>query len=87
VSIGPVNPSTYVLMPASDVATLATAEARIGEDKEYLEAGAAFLEAPADSPAMVRIESSLMIAFEGHPQLTLPPGHGRQVPRVRASHL
>ncbi len=73
VSIGPLSPSIYVLMPAAEAATLVTAEARLGQDKQYLEAGAPFLEAPADSPALVRIESSLMIAFEGHPQLTRPP--------------
>jgi hypothetical protein len=54
------------------VETLTTAEARLGQDAEYLKAGAPFLTAPADEPPLIRIESSLMVAFEGWPKLKLP---------------
>jgi hypothetical protein len=72
VEIGEGSPRFHVLLPAASVDVLATAETHLGLDAEYLKAGAPFLTAPADQPAMVRIESSLMIAFEGWPNLKLP---------------
>jgi NIPSNAP len=72
VEIGDGGPRYHVLLPAALVDVLATVESRLGQDAEYLKAGAPFLNAPADQPAMVRIESSLMVAFEGWPKLTLP---------------
>ena len=72
VEIGASSPCFHVLLPASSVETLATFELRLGQDAEYLKAGAPFLTAPADQPSFIRIESSLMVAFEGWPQLKLP---------------
>ena len=70
-TIGPVTPTLYVLMAAASVETLATVEARLGQDAEYLKAGAPFLTSPADQAPFIRIESSLMVAFEGWPKLEL----------------
>ena len=84
--IGPQTPSLYVLIPATSLETLVTAELRLAQDEEYLKAGAAFLNAPAVEPAYLRVESSLMIAFEGHPRLTVPPvtaQHGSRVFQLR----
>ncbi|MGB7283877.1 MAG: NIPSNAP family protein [Candidatus Acidiferrum sp.] len=72
VEIGEGSPRFHVLLPAASVDVLATAETRLGLDAEYLRAGAPFLAAPAEQPAMVRMESSLMIAFAGWPVLKLP---------------
>lgn len=72
VEIGEGSPRLHLLLPAASADVLATAEARLGLDAEYLRAGAPFLTAPADQPAIVRIESSLMVAFEGWPKLKLP---------------
>ena len=82
VLIGAVNPALYVLLPAASVETLAACEARLGHDEEYLKAGAPFLNAPADAPAIMRLESSLMIAFEGRPQLQVPAATTEGKPRV-----
>ncbi|MGH9741294.1 MAG: NIPSNAP family protein [Candidatus Acidiferrum sp.] len=71
VEIGEGAPRFHVLLPAPSADILATAEARLGQDAEYLKVGAPFLNAPADQPAMVRIESALMVAFEGWPKLML----------------
>jgi len=71
VAVGPASPTFYVLMPAS-LETLATAEARLGQDSDYWKAGGPFLTAPADQAPFLRIESSLMVAFEGWPKLKLP---------------
>lgn len=72
VQIGATSPCCYVLMPAASVETLATAEFHLGQDSDYLKIGAPFLTAPADQPALMRMESSLMVAFEGHPRLQVP---------------
>lgn len=72
VDVGESGQHFYVLLPAPSVDALATAEARLGLDAEYLKTGAPFLTAPADQPAMIRMESSLMVAFTGWPKLKLP---------------
>lgn len=82
VDIGPESPSLFLLMPSASLETLANLEAHLTADSAYLSAGAAFLNAPAQQPPFVRAESSLMIAFEGHPHLTLPPATARHAARV-----
>jgi hypothetical protein len=82
VDIGPDSPSVYVLLPSTSVETLVTAELRLEKDEQYLKAGGAFLNAPDKQPAYVRTESSLMIAFEGMPKLTVPPATSQQKPRM-----
>jgi len=84
--IGPQTPTTYVLMPSASLDSLVTAELHLAEDEQYQKAGQAFLHAPATAPAYDRVESSLMIAFEGHPTLTVPPvtaQHGSRVFQLR----
>src|ERR1700683_5166879 len=61
VSIGLEGPSMYVLMPGTSVETLVTADVRLSQDAEYMKAASDFLNAPAKSPAFVRMESSLMV--------------------------
>ena len=73
VEIGPESPSVYVLIPSPSIETLVTAEFRLNRDADYLKAGSGFLNAPAPQPAFVRMESSLMVAFEGMPRLKVPP--------------
>jgi hypothetical protein len=73
VAIGPESPSMYVLMPSTSVESLVNADFRLEQGAEYMKAGAAFLNAPDRAPAYVRMESSLMLAFEGWPKLTVPP--------------
>lgn len=80
--IGPESPSLYVLMPSASVEMLVTAAFRLEQDAEYLKAGAAFLNTAAKEPAYARVESSLMVAFEGWPKLTLPPATAEHRARV-----
>ena len=80
--IGPESPSVYVLMPSASVETLVTAAFRLEQDAAYLKAGAAFLNTAAKEPAYARVESSLMVAFEGWPKLTLPPATAEHRSRV-----
>lgn len=75
--IGVETPSLYVLIPSTSVEMLARSEFRLREDDQYMKAGEKFLNAPAKDPAYVRVESSLMIAFEGWPKLIVPPASGK----------
>lgn len=76
-SIGSDGPSCYVLMPAAKSDTLVTAEARLADDADYQKAAAPFLNAPARDPGAVRMESSLLYAFESMPKLAPPPEGSR----------
>jgi hypothetical protein len=82
VSIGPESPAFYVLIPSLSVESLVTADFRLEQDTEYMKAASAFLGAPAKDPAYVRMESSLMLAFEGRPRLTVPTATGRHGSRM-----
>jgi len=82
VEVGPESPSLYVLMPSASLGALVGVEARLEQDVEYLKGGAAFLNAPAKEPAYLRMENSLMLAFEGWPKLTVPPATTERRPRL-----
>src|ERR1019366_8289907 len=81
-TIGPDTPSIYVLMPSLSAETLATVETRLGQDADYVKAGAAFLNAPAKEPAFDRIASTFLQAFEKWPKLIVPAATATHGPRV-----
>jgi hypothetical protein len=84
--LGSETPILYLLIPSSSLDGLVGAEAKLTQDDEYQKAGAAFLKAPAKEPPYVRVESQLLIAFEGYPKLTVPPvtaQHGSRVFQLR----
>lgn len=86
VTMGPETPTLYVLLPSPKLETLVTAELLLAQDETFMNAAAPFWNAPANQPAYVRIESSLMIAFEGRPRLTVPPvteQHGKRIFQLR----
>jgi hypothetical protein len=85
-SIGVDTPALYVLIPSSSLESLVQSELRLMDDGDYRKAGDTFLRAPAAQPAYDRIESSLLVAFEGRPKLTVPPvtaQHGARVFQLR----
>jgi hypothetical protein len=81
-TIGPRTPALYVLLPGASLETLATLEARLAQDSEYLKAGAPFLNAPAVGPPFARMESSLMHAFAKIPGITLPKATATKGARI-----
>ena len=81
-AIGPDTPTMYVLMPGMSAEALATVETRLGQDSDYMKAGAAFLTAPAKEPAFDRMESSFLQAFEKWPKLIVPAATAKNGPRV-----
>ena len=62
----------YVLLPHPSVASFVTLTQRLGEDQEFLEKGADFINAPADKPAYKSVEVQFMAAFAGMPELERP---------------
>lgn len=82
VMIGPDSPGVYVLIPYRSLEDFATAGARLAADAEYQRAGAEFINAPPTDPPYVRVESSLMVAFEGMPRLEVPALTRDKQPRL-----
>jgi hypothetical protein len=84
--IGPETPTLYLLLPNTNVEALATAELHLAQDAVFMKAAEPFWNAPATAPAFQRIESSLLIAFEGWPKLTPPAStaqHGKRIFQLR----
>ncbi len=77
--LGPI----YVLLCHDSMASVATATQKLGADQEFVSKGAAFLEAPAASPAYARVESSLLVAFAGMPRLETPTKAADRVVQLR----
>jgi hypothetical protein len=72
VMVGPDSPTMYVLLAHPSLESVASLHERVNADADYKTAGADFINAPATNPAYVRVESSLMVAFEGMPKLEAP---------------
>lgn len=69
---GPNQPTLYVLIVHKSLESLVTCSAKLLADDEYCSAGAEYVDATLSDPAYVRIESSLMVAFKGMPELAVP---------------
>lgn len=85
-TLGPETPTLYVLLPSIRLETLVTAQMQLAQDAIFMKAAAPFWNAPANQPAYSRVDSSLMIAFEGRPKLTVPPvtaQHGKRIFQLR----
>lgn len=82
VATGPDSPTVYALIPYKSLDVFATIGDRLHDDAEYLKAGAPLINAPATDPAYVRMESSLMVAFEGMPKLEVPAATAERKPRL-----
>jgi hypothetical protein len=83
---GSETPALYLLIPSVALDALVGAELHLANDEEFMKAAAPFWNAPASAPAFTRVESSLMIAFEGWPRLVVPPvtaEHGKRVFQLR----
>ena len=68
----------YVVMRHRSIESFLTSTQKLLADAEFLSQGAEFLNAPADKPAFQRMESSVLLAFKGMPQIETPAkGPGR----------
>jgi hypothetical protein len=68
----------YVIIPFKSLDAYLNVNDKLFRDAAYMQAGAAYLNAPATEPAYQRIESSLLRAFTKMPTLEIP---GRK-PRI-----
>ncbi|PYJ97583.1 MAG: NIPSNAP family containing protein [Verrucomicrobia bacterium] len=82
VAYGPDNPTMYVLIPHKTIESFGTALDRVRSDADYQKAGTGFINAPATDPSYVRVESSLMVAFVGMPELEVPAAAKANQPRI-----
>jgi len=80
--IGPETPTFYVLIPTQTPAAAAALELDLAQDADYVKAAEPFWSAPAASPAFLRMDSSLLVAFEGWPRIT-PPAKGKRIFQLR----
>jgi hypothetical protein len=69
---GPETPALYVLIPAASAEALVYLDYKLAEDPVFTAAAEPFHNAPASAPPFHRIESSLLLAFEGFPSLHIP---------------
>ncbi len=84
--LGPQTPALYLLIPSANLESLVTTDLHLAKDDEFMKAAAPFWNAPATAPGFLRIESSLMIAFEGWPRVVVPPvtaQHGKRIFQLR----
>jgi hypothetical protein len=80
--VGPETPQFYLLIPGSSAETLATLDLQLANDEEFLKAAAPYWNATAAAPAFQRIETSLLIAFEGWPKITPPASAATKGKRI-----
>ena len=80
--VGPETPSFYVLIPDYSPG-VTMIEEDLAADADYLKAAEPFLAAPAASPAFLRVDSSLLVAFRGWPSITPPAKSAKRVFQLR----
>jgi hypothetical protein len=79
---GPETPSMYVLLPSMELETLVTSDQMLAKDEAFMRAAAPFWGAPSTAPAFLRMESKLMLAFEGWPKLVVPEAVAKKEKRI-----
>jgi hypothetical protein len=79
---GPDSPAYYLLLPSTKLETLVTADLELAKDTGFMQAAAPFWDAPAVAPPYIRIESTLLRAFEGYPKLTVPATAAKKEKRI-----
>ena len=84
---GPETPTFYLLLPSLALDTLVLLDTHLAADAAFLKAAESFWNSPATSPAFVRLDGSLLAAFEGWPNLTAPAAGGAPVTLNRIFQL
>jgi hypothetical protein len=75
--IGADMPTMYALLPHKSMEAFAASQERVRADEQFQKAGAEFINTAPTDPSYVRVESSLMVAFEGMPKLEAPEKKSR----------
>lgn len=69
---GSETPTTFVIIPSTDLTKLAQLDLLLAQDEAFTKAAGAFWSVTAPLPPFERVSSSLSIAFEGFPKLMVP---------------
>ena len=69
---GSETPTTFVIIPGTDLTKLAQLDLLLAQDDAFTKAAGAFWSLTAAMPPFERVNSSLSIAFEGFPKLMVP---------------
>lgn len=72
----------YVLFPAKKIEQLISLPKQLSKDKEYLQAGEAYLNSTYSAPPYARMENILLEAFEMAPTMVLPNLKGANTEKV-----
>jgi NIPSNAP protein len=75
-------PSLLLVLAHDSLETVVSLRDRLASDAEYARAGAAILDSPLADPAFVRVESSLLRAFEAMPTVEPSPKAATPTPRI-----
>jgi hypothetical protein len=76
------EPSLLLVLTHKTLDSMVSLRERLAADTVYTRAGAAILEAPLSDPAFVRVESTLLRAFDAMPTLEPSAGAGTGTPRL-----
>jgi hypothetical protein len=82
VDFGPQSPTSYVLIPGSDLETLVNVDLLLAKDDVFLKKAEPFWNSSAKEPAFERIESTLLRSFEGWPKLVVPAASAEKGKRI-----
>lgn len=74
-------PSLLVVLAHDSLESVVSLRERLANDTEYARAGA-ILDAPLSDPAFVRVESTLLRAFDAMPRVEPSPNAGSTTPRI-----
>ncbi|HVS59352.1 MAG TPA: NIPSNAP family protein [Gemmatimonadaceae bacterium] len=75
-------PSLLLVLAHQTLDSVVSLRDRLADDALYARAGAAIVDAPMSDPAFVRVESTLLRAFEAMPTLEPSAGAGTRTPRI-----
>jgi hypothetical protein len=75
-------PSLVLVLTHQSLDSVVSLRDRLAGDAVYTRAGAAILDAPMSDPAFVRVESTLLRAFESMPVLETSAGAAARAPRI-----
>jgi len=75
-------PSLVLILPHPTLDSVVSLRDRLSNDATYARAGAAIIDAPLSDPAFVRVDSTLLRAFEAMPAVEAPVGSGTNKPRI-----
>jgi hypothetical protein len=79
---GQETPVSYLLIPGPSIESLVTLDLELSHDTDFLKTAEPFWAAPATEPAFLRVEYSLLAAFEGWPRVTPPPAAATRAKRI-----